>query len=550
MALGFGLAWAVCARPRPVAPPPLPARLPAGVLPDRLVWSGSARLSPRVWTQWPAFVLVVLPQFHLLTSWWSLPTVAVAAVTLLAGLRHLWGEVTVGAHGIRVRTRPGGVRWSVPWADVGEVDVVDVDVVDTVPVRRFTSRRVQLRSGPALPLCGRVVGPGHRRRGRRRCRRGPAPPRGGTGPGRRRTGTHGDAAVSQRARDLLVPAASLAAVIALTGVAADRLPDPVAMRFADDWTRPGSTGRAVGFLPRWVDLWLWPALAAAAVAATARTAPLVRTRRTARHLLGVANGVALVVVMLRVVVLVANEGQEDAATATFPSLLPRLGDSSSAQLMVGASLALALGSGLARLLSGLTRPVAPPPLLARPPRGVRPEGLVWTGRSRMAPQVLLLSTSGMLPFLVAAPFVAGAAAVIWPIMFGVVVLMTLRRLWCDVAIGPAGIGVRTRPFGVRWQIDWHDVVMVEVVDVDASDVRTGHTQPGRKAMLRPGPALRVLLADASAVVATVDGAEVGAAVAARHLDLHRATCERPARVVAWGPAAGIDSHGQLASSHG
>lgn len=355
--------------------------------------------------------------------------------------------------------------------------------------------------------------------------------------------------MSQRARDLLVPAASLVAVIALTVVAADRLPDPVAVRFADDWTRPGYTGQAVGFLPRWVDLWLWPVLAAATVVATARIAPRVRTRRTARHLLGVANGVALVVVMLRVVVLVANEGQGGAATATFPSLLPRLGDSSSGQLIVGASLALALGSGLAHLLSGLTRPVAPPPLLPRPPRGVRTAALVWSGRSRMAPRVMLLSASGMLPLLVAAPFVAGAAAVIWPIMSGVVVLMTLRRLWCDVTIGPAGIGVRTRPFGVRWQADWHDVVMVEVVDVDASDVRTGHTQPGRRAMVRPGPALRVLLADASAVVAAVDGAEVGAAVADRHLAMHRATCERPARVVAWGPARGLDSHGQLASGH-
>lgn len=92
MALGFSFAWVLCARPRPLAPPPLSARLPVGAQPDRLVWSGSARLSTRVWAQWPAFALVVLPQFHLLTSWWSLPTAAVVVAMLLVGLRHRWGR--------------------------------------------------------------------------------------------------------------------------------------------------------------------------------------------------------------------------------------------------------------------------------------------------------------------------------------------------------------------------------------------------------------------------------------------------------------------------
>lgn len=336
--------------------------------------------------------------------------------------------------------------------------------------------------------------------------------------------------MSRRGRDLLVPTGCLVAVGILTTVAAGQLPDPVAIRFADadPFEHPSY---ALSFVPRWLDLVLWPVASLGVLGLGVAAAPRVRTRRAARDLLGAVNALALVVVLYRWTIWQANAGLVDAGAATLPAfawlpIAPPGEPGSSYHLLMLCIGAWGAGVGLAVLLSGRARPVAPPPLVPRALATRHPERTVWTGRARLSLRAAAMTTAGFLPMLAVLPLVAGPMVIGAALGALVALPIALRHAWVEVVVGPEGIRVRTRPRGVRWRVGWDEVRAVELVDVDVRDSVPVRRAFRCQAILRSGPALRILRTRHQPIIVTVDGAEVAAAVAGRHLAARHAAAGR------------------------
>lgn len=334
--------------------------------------------------------------------------------------------------------------------------------------------------------------------------------------------------MSRRQRDLVVPVAAFVVVLGVVAVAAGRLPDVVAVRFGALGPAASVVGQPVGFLARWGLLVVAPVLALGPVVLAARLSGWVHTRRAASRVFAGVNGMAVEVAALLGVVVGANVGVADPVAARLPSVFgwwPWVEAHSTPgtffDLVLLGAASLTVGSGLAVVASGRARPASLPPLVTqRPPRLQSPD-VVWTGRSRLSPIAWLLGSGALYPMAFVGLLGDGYLAVIYVSVLGVNLLVPLRHLWCDVTVGPGGIRVRTRPLGTRWFLPWGDVRAVELVDVEVQD-RPVRTHLGRHAILRSGPALRIVLGDTSALVVTVDDAGTGAAIANVHLESARA----------------------------
>lgn len=149
LALSYLTAWLLSARPRPLAPAPIvlsPAPGHRGV-----VWTGRARLT------WTAVVVATHPTWCLagpmlvaIPQWWWF--LVVWALFSLGSVRHLRVDVSIGAAGILVRTRPFGVRLAIPWEHVQSVDAIHTELRSVLPVQTRLRRHVLLRPGPALRI--------------------------------------------------------------------------------------------------------------------------------------------------------------------------------------------------------------------------------------------------------------------------------------------------------------------------------------------------------------------------------------------------------------
>ncbi|MFO7776995.1 MAG: hypothetical protein R6V28_01435 [Nitriliruptoraceae bacterium] len=155
------------------------------------------------------------------------------------------------------------------------------------------------------------------------------------------------------------------------------------------------------------------------------------------------------------------------------------------------------------------------------------EAVAWTGHARLsvdtaAPLVvaLLLLTGPATATTVHDPG-TGSLGVFIPLLF-VLLLYSgqLRALWVTVTIGGNGVRVRTGPFGRVIHRGWDQIGAVEVLDEElSSDSLLWARRFERRYVLRPGPALRLRQPEPHlpAITVSVDHADQGAAVAARHL---------------------------------
>jgi len=181
------------------------------------------------------------------------------------------------------------------------------------------------------------------------------------------------------------------------------------------------------------------------------------------------------------------------------------------------------------LLSGLLvtrhRPTAvPAPVLPSPFPGA---AVTWTGQARLSAD--MAAPLFVFAVLVGVPSVA--TLLLLPLdtdllLLGVWLLLLLvwagqlRALWVTVTIGHNGIRIRTGPLGRAVHRDWDQIGAVEILDEELhTDSLLWARRFERRYVLRPGPALRLRQPELHkpAITVSVDHAEQGAAVAARHL---------------------------------
>ena len=190
---------------------------------------------------------------------------------------------------------------------------------------------------------------------------------------------------------------------------------------------------------------------------------------------------------------------------------------------------IGLGCWTLGLLSGLVvtrhRPVAVPgPVLPTPFPGA---AVTWTGQARLNAD--MAAPLFVLAVLLGVPSVATLLLLpldtdllllgIWALLL-LVWAGQLRALWVTVTIGHNGIRIRTGPFGRAVHRDWDQIGAVEILDEELhTDSLLWVRRFERRYVLRPGPALRLRQPEPhlAAITVSVDQAEQGAAVAARHL---------------------------------
>ncbi len=246
-------------------------------------------------------------------------------------------------------------------------------------------------------------------------------------------------------------------------------------------------------------------LGVAAVGLARRWAPMVRSRRPAAMILGTAHVVAW-------------------AGLLVAAWLVSYRDASADHLRWLGLAAYALGH-LTSTWAARDRPETIP-------RAVRPpahegDAAAWTGHARLSADVvapLAITLLVLVGHAFANSLYADGAGGLWVLWLLLLVLVVysgqLRALWVTVTIGINGVRIRTGPFGRVIHRSWDQLGAVEVLDEElSSDSLLWARRFERRYVLRPGPALRLRQPEPHkpAITVSVDHAEQGAAVAARHL---------------------------------
>jgi len=165
-------------------------------------------------------------------------------------------------------------------------------------------------------------------------------------------------------------------------------------------------------------------------------------------------------------------------------------------------------------------PVRPAPIPGR--------AVAWTGHTRLSVDTaaplavaLVLLVGPATATLVYDPG-TGSLGVFLPLLFVVLLYGSqFRSLWLTVTIGGNGVRIRTGPFGRVLHRSWDQIGAVEVLEEElvSESLLWARRWLEQRFVLRSGPALRLRQPELHkpAITVSVDDAEQGAAVAARHL---------------------------------
>jgi hypothetical protein len=301
--------------------------------------------------------------------------------------------------------------------------------------------------------------------------------------------------VRPRPREVILPVLAIAVSVLLPFAYRGRLPDPIAVHW-------GPRGLPDGAMPLAVDH-----LALAVLVALVVVLPLWAAARAdhtvARMLVASANGLAVLLAVLRWWTLEANDGAEvwtDAAAMTLPG---------ASVVVVAALVGAALGWWAAR-----DRPdhVVPSRRVEATPVAVGEE-LVWIGRQHTvlgrAAAAVAIAVGVIVVTVLPVPVPAAAYGAIV-----LIALVTANLMSIVVVVGPAGLTVRFGPAGFpRIRVRTADIVEVRVEHVEplAFGGWGYRIVPGARAVIvRRGEGIRVVRRGAPDLVVTVDGAPAAA----------------------------------------
>jgi hypothetical protein len=320
----------------------------------------------------------------------------------------------------------------------------------------------------------------------------------------------------------VVPAALLAAIIAVPAALWSRLPDRVADHWTFAGTANGTAPRLVSFLVLGVLalvgaglVWLgWAATRKSTRSALGYSADAPEISGAAVHGRAAAAGTAAAMIPIGLFLMAVSTGSVLLVAVTnVDADGPRTASAGAGVLpaLLGGPLLLAGFAGYAlRRYGGLG---AADSATERSSLGLRPgERAVWTGRARARwawPTAVLLVVAGAL---------VGTATARWEL--GVVLLvvgvLTLGFTSVRVTVAARRVTVGYGPLGLRFtRIPLHRIASAAAVERTAFSFRYRGSLAvfgAAAVVLRRGPALRLTLRDGKTFLVTVDDAATGAAL--------------------------------------
>jgi MFS family permease len=299
-----------------------------------------------------------------------------------------------------------------------------------------------------------------------------------------------------------IPALALLATIIWSLTILGELPDPVASHF-------GADGRADGFsspLTLILSLTVLGVLLLGLFAAIARSG--FTSGVSARVMAGIGAGSVILLAALLALMLDAQRGLADAATATLGGRLP---------------LAFGIAAAGGLLVALLARPV-----IAEAPQLDRTEiplsdtsRAVWFGSARVSGWILVIFAAGAVVLLMAAVYVA---------LEGRYLLAAILAVAFLPAILLTGVRVRVDAHGIHWRLlpgfPGATIPYSSVKDVSVVDMRPGDWggwgwrfgPHGQALFFRSGEGLRIERTRGAAFHVSVDDASRGAALIRAYLD--------------------------------
>lgn len=312
----------------------------------------------------------------------------------------------------------------------------------------------------------------------------------------------------------VIPAVLTAAAVALAAIWLPEVPDPVATH----WSPNG----ADGFGPPATHLWLavligfgLPLLMVAVTLVTARSQWGV----TARFLGAVALGLSGLGAVTSAGSLHLQRGLADATEAT-----------NAAPVLIGAFCALLVLSAAGWMLQPDVRTPPQASLQSAHVASIAAgERVVWMGAATMGrTAVVIIGLAGVALIGATAVMLMQAVEHVWiPLLVLAVVALSLAATASfRVRVAADGLTVRSRLGFPRLHVPLDEITAVRAIEcnpfVEFGGIGWRVGVDGRTGIvLRTGPALEVGRRDKGAVLVTVDGAEIAAAVLQAHLDARR-----------------------------